>query len=267
MIDVDVKVDLDLSAGQKEVHYVLHVDVGEFITLFGQSGAGKTTLLRILAGLMKPKSGSVIVDGEVWFDSAKKINLPPQQRSIGFMFQEYALFPFMSVRENLLYADKNANIDELLEITELVSLADKKPESLSGGQKQRVALARALARNPKILLLDEPLSALDYSMRAKLQGELMTIHNKFHITTIMVSHDIHETMRLSDRVAMIEDGSIIKYDTPINIFGDSNGLYGEVIFREGNSLTLLVGSSIVSMSVDDGSQHKTGDRIKLNITA
>ena len=132
--------------------------------------------MRLIAGLETPDSGVIEVDGEVWFDSGKKINLPPQRRSIGFVFQDYALFPTMSVRDNLLFAAESAqqrhNVDELLELIELTNLAHRLPSTLSGGQKQRVALARALVRHPKILLLDEPLSALDPTMRQKLQDEL-----------------------------------------------------------------------------------------------
>ena len=138
--------------------------------------------MRLIAGLETPDSGVIDVDGEVWFDSGKKINLPPQRRSIGFVFQDYALFPTMSVRDNLLFAAETAqqrhNVDELLELIELTNLAQRLPATLSGGQKQRVALARALVRHPKILLLDEPLSALDPSMRQKLQDELALIHER-----------------------------------------------------------------------------------------
>jgi molybdate transport system ATP-binding protein len=237
MIDIDVHIELDGAEGDIEAHYKLAIKKGEFITLFGASGAGKTTLLRILAGLETPKGGVITVDNEIWFDSSKKINLPPQKRSIGFVFQDYALFPTMSVRENLLYANKQADIDGLLAMMELTSLASTKPQALSGGQKQRVALARALAREPKILLLDEPLSALDNAMRAKLQEELTMIHDKLHITTLLVSHDIDEASRLSDRVALIDSGVITKIDIP-NIIFPVNKTVAKIIAKEGNKITL-----------------------------
>jgi len=191
--------------------------------LFGKSGAGKSTILRILAGLTKPDSGEIIVDGEIWFSSAKKIDLPPQKRSIGFVFQDYALFPNMSVMENLLYAleskkDKKL-VDEILELTELASLKDLKPQFLSGGQQQRVALARALVRRPKILLLDEPLSALDFAMRAKLQEEILNIQNRLKTTTLLVSHDISEVYKLGDFVYELSDGKILQRGAPSDIFG------------------------------------------------
>jgi molybdate transport system ATP-binding protein len=268
VIDIDVKIDLNMPSGKREAHYKLHIDSDEFITLFGKSGAGKTTLLRLIAGLEKPKNGTIVVAGEVWFDSFKKINLPPQKRSIGFVFQEYALFPTMTIKQNLLYADKNGDATGLLEMMELTELADKKPHELSGGQKQRVALARALMRRPKILLLDEPLSALDHTMRQKLQDELMIVHNKLQITTLMVSHDISETIKLSDKVVMIENGKVERYDTPINIFGEENDceIFGEIIKVENNKITLLVGTKIVSMDLDDTSKCKVGDMMGLKIS-
>jgi len=267
MIDIDVKIDLDTANGKKEAHYKLHVDSDELITLFGKSGAGKTTLLRLIAGLENPKSGHIVVNEEAWFDSDKKINLPPQKRGVGFVFQDYALFSTMSVRNNILYGCKSdeqkKSLDKLLALMELENLVNSYPHHLSGGQKQRVALARALIGEPRILLLDEPLSALDNEMRIKLQSELLAIHREYKIPALLVSHDVAEAIKLSDRVAMIEDGVIIKYDTPINIFGSDSGLYGEVIRIEGDSLTLLVGYSIVSIKVDDVSRYQIGKRVKL----
>lgn len=273
MISLDVKIDLDSIKGRIEANYKLEIQKGEFITLFGTSGAGKTTLLRIIAGLEIPKSGTIKVDNEIWFDSNKNINLPPQKRSIGFVFQDYALFPNMSVRENLLYANKNRDIDGLLCMMELENLANKKPHMLSGGQQQRVALARALMREPKILLLDEPLSALDHTMRKKLQDELTIIHEKLHITTLLVSHDIGETVKLSDMVAIIEDGKIIAIDKPINVFNNKNKnvIEAEIIDIEENGniykFTLLAGTSIVFVELekDEAILHKIGQRIMINI--
>ncbi len=151
MIFINITKHLDTAEGSINAHFELTINDGEFLTLFGPSGAGKTTLLRMIAGLEQPDSGKIEVDGEVWFDSTKKINLPPQKRSIGFVFQDYALFPTMSVRENLLFAaqksEQRHNVDELIELVELTALADRLPSTLSGGQKQRVALARALVRH------------------------------------------------------------------------------------------------------------------------
>ncbi|MCI4406640.1 MAG: ATP-binding cassette domain-containing protein [Sulfuricurvum sp.] len=273
MITIDAKKNLHTATGDLEAHYELSVSNGEFITLFGTSGAGKTTLLRLIAGLEKPDSGIIEVNGDVWFDSARRINLPPQQRSVGFVFQDYALFPSMSVRENLLFAAENEeqrrNVDELIELVELSALSDRHPDTLSGGQKQRVALARALVRRPKILLLDEPLSALDPSMRQKLQDELALIHSKLGVTTLLVSHDITETVKLSDRLASVASGQIEKICSPMEFFSPHalSGklqLVGEVLKIEKDDpvfiITLLVGSSLVRTvaSADEASLLSVG---------
>ncbi|MCK9372627.1 MAG: ATP-binding cassette domain-containing protein [Sulfuricurvum sp.] len=258
MILINIKKHLDTADGALEAHYELNIHDGEFLTLFGTSGAGKTTLLRMIAGLETPHSGVIDVDGEVWFDSEKKINLPPQKRSVGFVFQDYALFPTMSVRENLLFAAENTaqrrTVDELIGLVELSALADRLPATLSGGQKQRVALARALVRHPKILLLDEPLSALDPSMRQKLQDELSLIHSRVGVTTLLVSHDIAETVKLSDRLASVVSGRIESISPPMEFFSPQTlsgklQLIGEVLKIEEDFpvsiVTLLVGTSVV----------------------
>lgn len=265
MILINIKKHLDTAEGALEAHYELSITDGEFLTLFGSSGAGKTTLMRMIAGLETPESGVIEVDGEVWFDSARKINLPPQMRSVGFVFQDYALFPTMSVRENLLFAAENAqqrhNVNELIELVELSQLAYRLPASLSGGQKQRVALARALVRHPKILLLDEPLSALDPSMRQKLQDELSLIHERLGVTTLLVSHDIAETVKLSDRLASVVSGRIERICAPMEFFSPQTlsgklQLIGEVLKIEEDFpayiVTLLVGSSIVRTVLSSG---------------
>jgi len=258
MITVNITKHLESAEGGLNAIFELEIHNGEFLTLFGPSGAGKTTLMRLIAGLETPDSGVIEVDGEVWFDSGKKINLPPQRRSIGFVFQDYALFPTMSVRDNLLFAAESPqqrhNVDELLELIELANLAHRLPSTLSGGQKQRVALARALVRHPKILLLDEPLSALDPSMRQKLQDELALIHERLGVTTLLVSHDIAETVKLSDRLASIEQGRIVRIAKPMDFFAPQTlsgklQLIGEVLKIEEDFpaviITLLVGSSVV----------------------
>jgi molybdate transport system ATP-binding protein len=272
MIDIDVKIDLNTQNGKKEAHYKLHIHSNEFITLFGKSGAGKTTLLRLIAGLEKPKSGHIVVNGKSWFDSDKKINLPPQKRGVGFVFQDYALFPTMSVEKNLLYACKNsfhkANVAKLLKLVELENLSSAYPRQLSGGQKQRVALARALINEPKILLLDEPLSALDNEMRQKLQGELLVIHKEFKIPALLVSHDISETIKLSDKVAIIEDGKVERYDTPINIFRDDEKdvLFGEIIDIKKDKIFVMVGTSIVTVDSDEIFKYKVGEMMRLKLS-
>jgi len=249
MIQINIKKTLNTADGKIDLVVDKTIENGDFLTLFGKSGSGKTTLLRILAGLETPQNGKIIVDDEVWFDSEKKINLPPQKRGVGFVFQDYALFPNMTVRENLEFALKNKNekdkVDEILEIMEIENLSLMKPEHLSGGQKQRVAVARTLMTNPKILLLDEPLSALDSAMRLKLQDELHSIHQRFHITSILVSHDISEVFRLSNRVFKISLGQITDDGNPSEVFANQNisgkfKIVGEVLSIKKSDILYIV---------------------------
>lgn len=185
----------------------------ELLALTGPSGSGKTTILRILAGLEKRAKGRLMVQGELWQDSAQGIFLAPQQRSIGVVFQDYALFPNMSVVQNLQFAlpktENQTLIEELLEVMDLQELKPAYPRELSGGQQQRVALARALVRRPKLLLLDEPLSALDTQMREHLQTFIRLLHERYALTTLLISHHPEEIQRLADRVLVLEKGKII----------------------------------------------------------
>lgn len=201
--DGDVVLDLDFF-----------IPKGELVTLYGPTGAGKSSVLRMIAGLMNPEKGVIIVNDHTWYNSQHKINLKAQYRNIGMVFQDYSLFPNMTVRENLMYAlepgQNNGIVNQLLDVAGLNSLQNMKPLFLSGGQKQRVALTRALVRKPKILLLDEPLSALDYDMRKRLQDFILQFHQQFDLTTILVSHDLPEIMRLSKRVLVLENGRIKK---------------------------------------------------------
>ena len=208
MIEIDVQKELLGSLGKMNLHVNVSIEKESFVALSGQSGSGKTTLLRILAGLESAK-GKIRVDDEVWLDGAHA--LPPQQRGIGFVFQDYALFPNMSVLENLLFVRKDKELaKQLLELTELTELSLRKPATLSGGQKQRVSLCRAMMNRPKLLLMDEPLSALDPLMRNKLQHEILTLHKAFGTTTMMVSHDPSEIYRLSSRVIVLSQGEVIQ---------------------------------------------------------
>ena len=224
MIEIDITKSLNGANGAILLQISTRLKTNDFISIFGKSGAGKTTLLRIIAGLEVADSGRIVVDNEVWFDSAKKINLPPQKRKIGFVFQDYALFPHFSVWKNLAFglkdSRKKGKIDEILKLMELENLKNKLPKELSGGQKQRVALARALISNANILLLDEPLSALDNEMRGILQDEIIKLHRHFGLTTILVSHDISEIFKLSNRIIHIKEGKIVSD-------GDINSVFGE----------------------------------------
>lgn len=225
VIYLDVEKMMSTSNGPINLSVQTTINQGELVALFGMSGAGKTTLLRILAGLVNPDRGIVKFGNTVWFDSAKKTNVLPQKRNISLMFQDYALFPNMTVKENMLFAqtkkDKNV-INELLTTFNLTELENRKTNSLSGGQKQRVALARALARKPQLLLLDEPLSALDAEMRTSLQSEITQAHSMLGSTTIMVSHDLNEVFRLASHVLCLENGKIKRNGTPDEVFSDSS---------------------------------------------
>ena len=196
MISFHIQKLLQGSQGNFLLQADCDIPIGQLTTLFGASGAGKTTILKILAGLLPttPQKGFIKFGENVWLDTDKKINIPPQKRSIGFVFQDYALFPNKTVRGNLEYAlEKGANqqiIADLMAIMELNELQNRFPDTLSGGQKQRVALARALVRQPQLLLLDEPLSALDTQMRHRLQQYILLVHKTYNLTTILVSHDI-----------------------------------------------------------------------------
>lgn len=221
MLRIDIKKELHGSNGDMLLDVNLKINKGDFIALSGLSGSGKTTLLRILAGL-ETATGEIKIENDIWLNN--KIVLPSQKREIGFVFQDYALFTNMSVMQNLLYVNKDKELaNYLLEITELSELKNRLPSTLSGGQKQRVSLCRALMKRPKLLLMDEPLSALDPSMRTKLQNEILQLHKELETTTIMVSHDPSEMYRLSNRVIVLNQGKIIDDGSAKNILLKTSG--------------------------------------------
>ncbi len=197
------------SNGEMTLSVNMDVKRGDFVVIMGESGAGKSTLLRTLAGLEDAK-GSITFEDEVWL--GKRRRMAVQQRNVGFVFQDYALFENMSVKENLLFVNPDNDFAQtLLEMMEIVPIAHRNVQQLSGGQKQRVALARALMRRPRLLLMDEPLAALDPRMRRKLTGLIKTLHERFGMTTLMVSHDIGEAKRLADRLWFVENGQVAEY--------------------------------------------------------
>ena len=221
MIKIDISKKLHGANGEMDLKINLEIKQGEFVALAGLSGSGKTTLLRILAGLEDAK-GTLEIDNNIWLN--EKFCLASQKREIGFVFQDYALFPNFSVLDNLLYVNKDKELaNYLLKMTELEELKNRFPLTLSGGQKQRVSLCRALMNRPKILLMDEPLSALDSNMRTKLQNEILTLHKEFNTTTIMVSHDPSEIYRLANRVVILNFGEIINDGTPKDILLKTKG--------------------------------------------
>ena len=215
MIDIKLRKKLTGAGGDILLKVDCQMRSGEIVGIYGPSGAGKSSILRMLAGLMVPDEGFIEVGGEVWLDTEKGVSLRPQDRNIGMVFQEYSLFPNMTVLENLEFAlekgrDKTL-LNEMLEIIRMQELASQRPQFLSGGQKQRVALARAMLRKPKLLLLDEPLSALDREMRKNLQEYILRFHRDFQLTMLVVSHDAAEITRLSERLWVLENGGFV-YD-------------------------------------------------------
>ncbi|MFZ6755249.1 ABC transporter ATP-binding protein [Undibacterium sp. Dicai25W] len=285
MIRIECRKHLASATGGLQLNVQMHIECNAFVTLFGPSGAGKTTLLRMLAGLAHPDSGVIEVAGEVWFDSDKRIALRPQQRSLGLVFQDYALFPNLTVAENVAYAlDKSQahRLARLLELSGLSALQDRLPANLSGGQKQRVALARALARvlsgaidgKSPLLLLDEPLSALDTTLRVQLQDELLALHREFGLTTVMVSHDIAEVFKLSQQVFVIEAGAVIRSGSPSAVFLQQQlkgqlQLQAQVLAIRKEDvvfiLSLLVGQDIVEIiaAQDEVENLRVGDTIAI----
>ena len=274
MLEVSVKKVLNSAEGKLELDLDLECQAGEFLVISGESGAGKTSLLRMIAGLMNPDSGNIRFNQEPWFDPNS--NIKPQQRNCGLVFQQYALFPNMTVEGNLRYALKKSQadsiIEELLDIMEIKGLRNQKPNQLSGGQQQRVALARTLVQKPKLLLLDEPLSALDRSMRIRLQEYLKKVHQQFELTTIMVTHDPSEALRLADRIIEIEKGNITKDGKPTEVFGNKS-LSGKFQFtgtlvdiQEEELLSIasvLVGNQLIKVVISDSEQQslRIGDEV------
>jgi molybdate transport system ATP-binding protein len=275
LIQINISKLLLSSHGPLQFEICASINPGELVSVFGISGAGKTSLLRMLSGLMQPDHGYIKVGNEVWFDSSARINLPPQKRNIGFMFQDYALFPNMTVGENISFAQKNKDrkfVKKLLNLFELEEFEHRRPEKLSGGQKQRVALARALAAKPSLLLLDEPLSALDASMRQRLQNEILKAHRISGATTLLVSHDLAEVFRLSSLVWIIEDGKIVRSGPAAHVFAEHNStgkfrFVAEVISIQKEDilyvLTLLIGNTItrVIATPQEAETLSAGDKV------
>ncbi|MGH1364389.1 MAG: ABC transporter ATP-binding protein [Calditrichia bacterium] len=250
MIELNIQKTLSDGSSEFKLRLSLEIISGAFIAIYGPSGAGKTTFLRLLAGLEQPDSGTIIVDDEEWVSSER--SLPVQERSIGFVFQDYALFPNMTVRENLQFAGKKSSeaiINELLDMMNIEDLSQRMPATLSGGQKQRVALARALVRQPKLLLLDEPLSALDRDMRRRLQDDILKLHKRFKTTAVLVSHDLSEIFRLADQVVILQDGQVQRSGSVSDVFigKEFSGKFrfqGEVLHIEQADAIFIVTLSI-----------------------
>lgn len=221
----------------------LNVSKGELVSLLGPSGCGKTTLLRSIAGLLNPASGSIRIGGR------EVLGVPPHQRNVGFVFQNYALFPHMTVRQNVAFGLRmrrqkgsaiEAAVDEALSTVQLLHLADRMPAQLSGGQQQRVALARSIVLRPTILLLDEPFAALDRALRDRMQMELRALQRRIGITTIFVTHDQDEALRISDRIAVMQSGRIQQIDSPRALYGSPNSPFVLGFIGQSNTLESTV---------------------------
>ena len=252
----------------------LVISKGEFITLLGSSGCGKTTTLRIIAGLEQPDAGSV------WLDGREVTGLEPNQRDVNTVFQNYALFPYMNVAENIGYGLKlkkvpkneiKKKVSQMLELVQLEGYEKRKPSELSGGQKQRVAIARALVNNPKVLLLDEPLGALDLQLRRAMQIELKHLQKKLGITFIYITHDQEEAINMSDRIAVMKDGRIEQIGTPDEIYnhpktsyvatfvGNANILHGVVERVQGYNAVVKIGNDRVIVNLGTNQQNTEKD--------
>ena len=246
-----------------EVDLRIPLDQAPVTVLFGPSGSGKTTLLRLIAGLQRPDAGSITFRRQSWFDAARALHLPPQQRRAGFLFQDYALFPHLTVAQNVAYAAPGGNVSKLLDTFGLTELAGSMPHAISGGQQQRVALARALAAKPALLLLDEPLSALDASTRSRTRHDLRRMLLSGSVPSLVVTHDRMEAVALGDWMAVIVDGRIRQAGPVQEVFrrpadllvahsvGVENVLAAEIAGRDSGLLVLQVGDSQIQC-VDSG---------------
>jgi ABC-type sulfate/molybdate transport systems ATPase subunit len=227
----------------------LALDVSRTVALVGPSGAGKTSVLHVVAGLVEPVRGRVALGGEPWLDTTRRVSLPPERRPVGLVFQDYALFPHLSVRGNVAFGAGGRPVDGLLERLRIAHLAAARPRELSGGERQRVALARALARKPEVLLLDEPLAALDAHTKAEVRHELAELLRELALPTLLVTHDYEDAAALADEVGVLVEGRLRQLGPPAELvarpqdafvasFTGANLLRGQAR-RNGDALTTI----------------------------
>lgn len=275
---VDIKKSFDNVEVLKNIN--LHIKEGEFFSILGPSGCGKTTLLRMIAGFITPDSGAIYLGDE------DIVKLAPNERNVNTIFQKYALFPHLTVYENVAFPLRLKNVDsetierEVMKFLELVDLKEhrnKKPAQLSGGQQQRVSIARALINRPKLLLLDEPLSALDAKLRQNLLIELDNIHDEVGITFIFITHDQQEALSISDRIAVMNKGEILQVGTPAEVYeapadsfvadfiGENNFFEGEVIEIIDKNYAKIVSKELGTLVIELDKSVKIGDWVKVSI--
>jgi spermidine/putrescine transport system ATP-binding protein len=266
------------GTGQEKVVALDNVSIvikrGEFFTLLGPSGCGKTTLLRLIAGFETPTSGTILLDGtDITYD-------PPNKRPVNTVFQSYALFPHLTVAQNIGFglemrghakAEVDSTVEEMLALVRMESMADRKPTQLSGGQQQRVALARALAPQPKVLLLDEPLSALDLKLRKEMQSELKRLQLETGITFIFVTHDQEEALTMSDRIGVMKSGSLLQVGSPREIYTRPADRFVASFIGETNFLTGVLGKNAITLDAGGtlplgaSTQAKSGSKVTASI--
>ena len=254
---------LAIDVPRRAFRVALELAVGrETVALVGPSGAGKTTVLRAIAGLAAPERGRIELDGTVLVDTEARVDLPPEQRRVGFVFQDYALFPHMTVEQNIRYAGRDG-VTDLLGRLEIAHLAKAKPESLSGGERQRVGLARALARDPSVLLLDEPLSALDAHTRTTVRAELRELLEGFGLPTLLVTHDYEDAAALAARIGVLVEGRLLQVGTPAELIAAPADPF-VASFTGGN---LLRGSAVpgegglTRVRLEDGTELVSADEV------
>ena len=265
---MSLSVDIEKKVGAFHLRCAFEAE-NETMALLGASGCGKSVTLKCIAGIMTPDRGRIVLDGETLFDSERRVNLPPQRRCVGYLFQQYALFPNMTVQQNILCgirtgsrAEKQRAAAEQLRRFRLDGLEKRYPSQLSGGQAQRVALARILASQPRAILLDEPFSALDAKIRQQMREELKKIQSDLGITVVFVTHDQEEAMSLSHRIVVMNKGKFEQIGTPTEIYDKPAtrhvaSFIGEMNFIDKDSKTIAVRPEDVTVSID-GSGDFTG---------
>lgn len=274
MISFNIEKGLFGSNGKMTLKVSHTMQTGDFLAIAGVSGSGKTTILRCLAGL-EQSNANIVVNDEIWQNES--VFLAPQKRKIGFVFQDYALFENLSVEKNFLFVNKDKNLcNKLLEMLGLSELRNRYPSKLSGGQKQRVALGRAMMRRPKLLLLDEPLSALDPNLRIKLQDEILKLHKEFEISTIMISHSPSEIYKLANYMIELKNGAVVKSGAPTDVLlkqsGSQKFSFGGTLvdLKKVDSIyvaTVSLGQQLAQVVLNDTMNLKIGDVVSLSTKA